>query len=330
MVVPKRLQIGDTIGVVATSTPIIESGEATIERGYDFLRAKGFKVQEGASCRLRVGHAAGTIEDRVADIHALFRDPGIHAVMAFWGGLNTNELLTSLDWDLIRANPKIVIGFSDTTALTTAITKKTDLVTFSGPAVISFAKPDPFEYTWDSFYRTCIEPSEWTSVTPSATFADDAYYLRTDSDHRIIQQNPGWRVFRSGRAEGRVIAGNLQTLLTLVGTEFFPDVHGCVLCLEDDEQVSPAMVDRLFCQARQSGLFDHAAGLLIGRFASSCGFSPNDSLDAILEKNLAGYSFPVITDVDFGHTDPVITIPHGGTCRLDTNPVTIAFTQAVQ
>lgn len=102
--------------------------------------------------------------------------------MAFWGRFNTNQLLDQLDYELIKKNPKIFIGYSDVTALTTAITTKTGLITFSGPGVISFAKPEPFDYTWDYFEKMCIKPQEDIIIEPSKEYSDDLYFLRKDND----------------------------------------------------------------------------------------------------------------------------------------------------
>jgi len=160
--------------------------EDVIRRGYRYLQSKGFSIVEGESVKLVTKkHTAGSISLRVNDIHEFIKRDDIGCIMAFWGGFNTNQLLDSLDFDLIKANSKILIGYSDVTALTTAITTKTGLVTFSGPGLISFAKPEPFEYTWRYFEEMCIRAKDGLIIESAPEYADDLYFLREDNNHRI-------------------------------------------------------------------------------------------------------------------------------------------------
>jgi len=184
-------------------------------------------------------------------IHDFFKREDIGCIMAFWGGFNTNQLLDHLDYDLIKSNPKIFIGYSDVTALTTAVTAKTGLITFSGPGAISFAKPEPFDYTWDYFKRMCVEPEEKLTIKSSQNYADDLYFLRKDNDHRIKKTNEGIKIFINAKAKGEIVAGNLQTLLILNRTEYLPDSTEKILFIEEDETSTPAHIDRFICQCKQ-------------------------------------------------------------------------------
>jgi muramoyltetrapeptide carboxypeptidase len=130
--------------------------------------------------------------------------------------------------------------------------------------------------------------------------------------------NPGRQIYRHGKAQGKIIAGNVGTLLLLMGTEFWPNLKNKILIIEDDESETPQTIDRFLTQLRQVGAFKQIKGLIIGRFASSVGFSKSDSLPMILDNALKGYKFPVITEVDFGHTDPLWTIPLGVEIKMDT------------
>ena len=130
-------------------------------------------------------------------------------------------------------------------------------------------------------------------------------------------------MFRRGQAEGIIVGGNLGTLLLLVATEYMPDLDGKILFVEEDEDETPMTVDRLFTQLRHVGAFGRIAGLVIGRFPASVGFSDQDSLTMILDEALAGYDVPVLYDVDFGHGDPIFTFPIGGRCRLDASNRTL-------
>ncbi len=331
-ILPPRLDRNHSIGMIAPADPV--SGvclEGTINRGYKYLRSKGFQVIEGRSVKIQTQkYTAGTIADRVKDIHDFIQRDDIGCIMAFWGGVNTNQLLDHLDYQLIKKNPKIFIGYSDTTALTAAITTKTGLITFSGPGGISFAKPEPFDYTWSYFEKMCIEPQEEVLVQPSGEYADDLYFLRKDSDHRIKKYNSGIKVFHQGTAFGEVIVGNLQTLLILQGTQYLSEMTNKVLFIEDDETTTPALFDRFLCHCKQLGWFNKIAGLVIGRFSEESNFTPANSIENVLNLYLSKAQFPVMYDVDFGHTDPMVTIPNGGMVEINTMENKIVFKKSVE
>lgn len=330
-ILPPKLDKSKSIGIIAPADPVAGvCPEDTIKRGYEYLRSKGFPIVEGRSVKLLTQkHTAGTASFRIEDIHDFTKRDDIGCIMAFWGGFNTNQLLDQLDYELIKKNPKIFIGYSDVTALTTAITTKTGLITFSGPGVISFAKPEPFDYTWDYFEKMCIKPQEDIIIEPSKEYADDLYFLRKDNDHRIKKANEGIKIFNQGDAVGEVVAGNLQTLLILQGTQYLPDMRDKILFIEEDETSTPAHVDRFVYQCKQLGWFDKIAGLVIGRFTEQSSFSPEDSFEDILKEYLSNAKFPVLYNVDFGHSDPLITIPNGGVTEINTKEKRITFKNAV-
>lgn len=330
-ILPPRLDKSKLIGIIAPADPVAGiCQENVIQQGYSYLKNKGFSIVEGRSVKLLTKkHTAGSPNLRIEDIHDFVKRKDVGCIMAFWGGFNTNQLLDGLDYDLIKANPKIFIGYSDVTALTTAITTKTGLVTFSGPGAISFAKPEPFEYTWDHFKKMCINPQENLTIESSHDYADDLYFLRPDNDHRIKKANDGIKVFSNGKASGEIIAGNLQTILILNGTQYLSDMTDKILFIEEDETSTPAHVDRFLCQCKQLGWFDKIAGLVFGRFTEQSSFSSEDSLEDILKEYFSNTKFPILYNVDFGHSDPLITIPNGGIASIDTKKKQIKFQQAV-
>ena len=328
-ILPQKLDKSKKIGIIAPADPV--NGvcpKDIIQRGYKYLKTKGFSIEEGKSVKkLTQKHVAGSISLRINDIHNFIKRKDIGCIMAFWGGFNTNQLLDNLDYDLIKKNPKIIIGYSDVTAITTAITTKTGLITFSGPGVISFAKPEPFEYTWDYFEKMCINPEKEVVIKPSPDYADDFYFLRKDDDHRIKKSNDGIKMFVNGKAIGEIIAGNLQTLLVLNGTDYLPSMTNKILFIEEDETSTPAHVDRFICQCKQLGWFKKIAGLVFGRFTEHSQFSLEDPFKDLLKEYFSDAKFPILYNADFGHSDPMITIPNGGTCIVDGNR--IVFDRAV-
>ena len=330
-ILPPKLDRNKKIGVIAPADPVAGvCPDDVIQRGYKYLSDKGFTVEEGESVKILTRkHVAGPISLRINDIHNFVKREDVGCIMAFWGGFNTNQLLDKLDYDLIKQNPKIFIGYSDVTALTTAITTKTGLITFSGPGVISFAKPEPFEYTWKYFDKMCINPQEELSIEPSLDYADDLYFLREDDNHRIKKNNDGIKVFASGKVTGEILAGNLRTLLLLHGTEYLPDITEKILFIEEDETSTPAHVDRFIYQCKQLGWFNKIAGLVVGRFTEQSSFSEEDSLGDLLKEHLSEVKFPILYNADFGHSDPLITIPNSGVATIDSEKKLISFQQAV-
>lgn len=238
---------------------------------------------EAPQLRKVTGHTAGTIEERVGAIHQLLKDPEISLLMAYWGGANTNQILPHLDYNLFAKYPKPVIGFSDTTALLLAVNK------LSG---------EPFDYTFKYFKQLLIEGESRVRVTDSHEYADDLYFLREDSDHRIMQPNLGRKVYRHGLAKGEIVAANLQTLLVLAGTDYFPDLAGKVLFVEEAEDVSTSMVHRFFTHLSQCVELETLAAVCIWRFASQTGFCADDSEQMLYDDVFGSMDIPVIYNLD--------------------------------
>lgn len=324
---PPRIKKGQTIGIFSSSSPIVSRDAAN--RAYKYIENMGFKVYEHPQCKLSTGHTAGTITQRVQAIHNLIADPSIGALMAFWGGANTNQILPYLDYYLIKKNPKVIIGFSDTSALTLAITKLTGLVTFMGPAAITYSKPEPFNYSWNYFSEICINGNN-VITKDSPTYADDLFFLRKDSNHRILQKNSGRKVYHHGRVKGEVVAANLQTLMVLAGTRFFPKLENKILFIEESEDTKKSMVHRFFTHLGQAVRVNKLKGVVIGRFCSQTGFDNTDSVKNMLQDVFPEVSIPILYNLDFGHSDPLFTIPNGGIASIDTRKNIITFNKAVR
>jgi muramoyltetrapeptide carboxypeptidase len=143
-----------------------------------------------------------------------------------------------------------------------------------------------------------------------------------------FSHNPGMLAYRKGRVEGRIVGGNLGTLLLLAATPYWPSIKGKILFIEDDEAENTQTIDRYFTQLRQMGIYNQINGMVIGRFPRCVGFNESDSLIMILDNALKGYVFPVLTDFDMGHTDPLMTIPLGAKVVIDANKKTITLLEA--
>ena len=291
------------------------------------MRDQGFQLVEAPNCRENNGHAAGSIAARVKALHHFFEDPSINGILSFWGGLQTHQILDHLDYRSIARNPKVLIGFSDTTALQNALFNQIGLVTFSGPAGITFGKPTVPQFTLDHFKNAVMSTVAPFEVGNPREFSENPWYLESEQK-MVFQKASQPKIIFPGKAKGRILGGNLGTLLLLAGTPYWPKMKNKVLFVEEDEVESAGTIDRMFYQLRQMGVFKQIKGMVVGRFHSSVGFSKTDSLSMILKDALKGYQFPVMTDLAFGHTDPMITIPLGIQCAMDTETRKITYLES--
>lgn len=324
---PNKLKPGQNLGIIALSVPATNLKLDYRQRAYQRIQQHfGLNVIEAPNLDLLAGHAAGTIKERVKSLHDFFKRKDIHGIMSFWGGMNTHALLEYLDYDLIKRHPKVLIGYSDTTTLLTAITHKTGLITFNGPAVISFAKPTVPQETIDSFKNLLMGDKASYRYIPSKQYSDNQWWVK---DEMEFTPNNGPQTFHKGSAEGIIVGGNIGTLLLLAGTSYWPSMKNKILFVEDDEAENPKTIDRFFTQLRHMGVYDQINGMVIGRFPRCVGFSESDSLAMILRDALKGYKIPVITEFDIGHTDPIMTIPLGAKVFMDATKREVCLLDSV-
>lgn len=324
---PSKLLPGQNLGIVALSTPAKSLKLEFRQRAYARIQELfGGNIIEAPNLDVQIGHAAGSIKDRVKSLHDFFKRKDIHGIMSFWGGFNTHQILEYLDYELIKNHPKILIGYSDSSSLLSAITHKTGLITFNGPAVITFAKPTVPAETSKCLIDLLFKGEKSYSYPVSKNFTDNQWWVE---DKMEFSKNLGLQVFQKGVAEGVIVGGNVGTLLLLAGTPYWPSMKNKILFIEDDEGENTKTLDRYFTQLRQMGVFDQIAGLVVGRFSRCVGLSETDSLNMILKDALKGYKIPVITEFDMGHTDPIMTIPLGAKVRIDANNKKITLLENV-
>lgn len=313
--IPAKLKQGDEIRIIAPSRSIGIIAENQVGIAVKRLNEMGFKVTFGEHVAEMDCMSSSSIRSRVADIHEAFNDSSVKAILTVIGGFNSNQLLPYLDYDLISENPKILCGFSDITALATAIYTQTELVTYSGAHFSSFSMEKGLEYVIDSF-SACLLQKEPFILEESVSWSDDEWYL--DQENRNFIPNEGLVVMQSGEAEGTIIGGNLCTLNLLQGTEYMPHLAGAILFLEDTSMSDPETFDRdLESLLSQPGA-DEIQGLIIGRFQKESAMTA-EKLAFIIKTKTALQEIPIISGADFGHTQPVATFPIGGTAGINTN-----------
>ncbi|MGD0523436.1 MAG: S66 peptidase family protein [Candidatus Microgenomates bacterium] len=312
---PDKLKVGDEVRVIAPSRSlaIISSESRKIaDKRFDQL---GLKLSFGKHIEEIDDFVSSSIESRIADLQAAFADKNVKAVLTVIGGFNCNQLFRSIDWDLIRKNPKIFCGFSDITALNNAIFAKTGLVTYSGPHYSTFGQKLYFDYTLD-YFKKCLLTNSPFAIKPSEFWSDDEWYK--DQNDRGRMHNPGWLVINEGQAEGTILGANLCTFNLLQGTEYMPALKDSILFLEDDSESKAHNFDRDLQSLIHLPDFSGVKGLVMGRFQKASEMTDNLLIQIITTKKELN-NIPVIANVDFGHSDPKITFPVGGTCKLEVS-----------
>lgn len=318
-----RLRTGDAIGIVSPSWGGAGMFPHRLERGIASLRSLGFQVKVGEYALNQDGSVSDTAEHRVSDLHAMFRDPDVRLILAAIGGDHSCHLLPLLDFDLIREHPTALMGYSDITVLNVAIWARTGLVTFNGPALLpDFAEfPRMFEYTERHFLRAATEPDPLGAIEPSDSWTEEFLDWREKEDltrARVQQRSDGWQWLRPGRGEGVLVGGCLESMQHLRGTEYWPNFDGAILFLETSELApSPSAVDSILMDYQNMGVFRQIQGLLFGRPMRYAPDERSQLRDVILERT-ADYDFPIVTDMDFGHTAPQFTLPIGCRARIDS------------
>jgi muramoyltetrapeptide carboxypeptidase len=309
---PRALKAGDTVGLVAPSSYIFDLWR--IEEVAPRLAALGLKTKLGANVRARRGYLAGTEEQRLSDLHAMFADPEVAAVFCLGGGYGTERLLDRIDYGLVRRNPKIFLGYSDITALHLAFGRFSRLVTFHGPVAMSALPP----WTLEGFRKALFVPEPIGPVgNPPETDPLAPEFPR----HAVSP----------GRARGQTVGGNLTLVATTMGTPWEIDTKGRILILEDTGE-APYRIDRMLVQLALAGKLADAAGIVWGTCTdcapSNSSFEINLSLPELLDDILGGLGRPVLAGLVFGHTREKATIPLGVEAELDATAKTFTLVEA--
>ena len=310
---PPKLRPGDTVRVIAPS----RSRALVMEHDHSALieerfAAMGLSLTFGEHVDESDDFHSSSVASRVADLHAAFADPGVQGILTVIGGFNSLELLPHLDWHLIAAHPKVFCGYSDITALQNAMLARTGLVTYSGPHWSSFGMRDHVDDTLRWFRQAVLTDGPFV-IEPVAGWTDDLWFA--DQDDRTLEPTDGWWTLSPGRADGRLVGGNLGTLSLLQGTPYWPALDGAVLALEDDVESHPAGFARLLTSLLQQPGAAGIRGLVIGRFQRVSGMT-RPLLEQIVARQPLLAGLPVLGNADFGHTNPLATLPIGGQVEI--------------
>ncbi len=304
-----------------------------VAQGIAAIEALGYRARTASHALNHSGYVSDTPEHRAADIHELFVDPAVKMVLSAIGGDHACHLLPLLDFDLIAQNPKILMGFSDSTVLNVAVWQKAGLVTFNGPALLTdFAEyPRMLEYTREAFLRVVTRAEAPGELRPAETWTEEflAWETRLDQTRpRAMLPSAGWTWLKEGQAQGRLLGGCLESLQHLRGTPYWPDWRGAIFFFEtSEEKPEPETVDSMLMDYENMGVFEQINGMLVGRPMLYNDAEKQALRDVILERTRR-YDFPVITDMDFGHTAPQMTLPLGCLAEIDTDQQRVAILES--
>lgn len=301
---PPRLKPGDTLGLIHPASATFETME--LEIAIDNLKALGFKVKAGAHALDRYGYLAGKDMDRAADINALFADKDVQGICAVRGGWGAARTLPYLNFETIARNPKALFGFSDITALHMAIPAKTGLVTFHAPVGVS---------AWTelsaSWFKRVVMEGEPVQ-----------YVNEPDYKGRIAPVGNRTQTVTPGKAEGRLLGGNLTVLAHLVGTPYLPDFAGRILFLEDvDEGIY--RIDRMLTHLKLAGLLAKIKGFIWGQCSgcepsSGVGYG-SLTIEEVLSDHIKPLGVPAYRGAMIGHIEKQFTVPEGVMAEIDAD-----------
>lgn len=320
MLIAQKLKSGSHIRVIAPSRSFKLISEECRSIAKARFEEMGISVSYAKNADEFDQFASSAISSRLEDLHQAFADKSVDAIFTAIGGFNSNELLPYIDYNLIKNNPKIICGFSDITALCNAITAQTGLVTYSGPHFSSFGMLKGLDYTLE-YFKKCLFQNAPFNLKPASTWSDDAWYL--DQENRNFVKNDDYWVINSGQAKGTIVGGNLGLLDELKGTPYFPNINNSILFLEHCADHDVATFNRNLTALTQHPDFVNVKGLLLGRFEPDNKMS-KELLTTIIQSKKILNNIPIIANVDFGHTTPIITFPIGGTAMIDGDNINIS------
>jgi muramoyltetrapeptide carboxypeptidase len=309
---PPRLKPGDTLGLIHPASATFQKMD--LEIAIDNLKALGFNVKVGAHALDRYGYLAGRDADRAADINALFADKDVQGICAVRGGWGAARTLPYLNFETIAKNPKVLFGYSDITALHMAIQAKTGLVTFHAPT--GFSAWTELSASW--FKRVVMEGE----LAP--------YVNEPDFRGRIVPMGFRTQTISPGKAEGRLVGGNLTVLAHLVGTPYMPDFTGRILFLEDIRE-GIYRIDRMLTHLKLAGLLTKIKGFIWGQ-CTDC--EPDSSgygsltIEEVLDDHIKPLGVPTYRGAMIGHVDKQFTVPEGIMAEMDADAGTFRLLES--
>ena len=310
VILPKALKKGDTVGIIAPSAATADRMEFTYAK--EAMEALGFKVKLGENLRNRSGHLAGTDEERAGDLNAMFADPAVKMIVCIRGGSGAARILPLLDYELIKKNPKPLQGYSDITALHSAIQSQTGLITFHGPNGSG---------SWNSFNVKQFEKVFFG-------FEPIVFMNEIGKGDELVAKGNRIQTLAGGKAKGKILGGNLTVLTALSGTPYYPDFQNSILFIEDTGE-DPYKVDRMMSTLMLNGTLAKIKGFIFGQ-CTECtpgGGYGAFTVDQIMDHYILPLKIPAYTGAMIGHVSRQFIIPVGAEVEMDADAGSIMVTQ---
>lgn len=305
---PKALKPGARIALVAPASE--GSSPDDIAKAQAFITAQGWQPILMPNAKNKMGYLAGTDQERADDLNAAFKDPSYDGIICIRGGYGSMRILPLLDEKMIRRNPKVLMGFSDITALLVGITRKCGFVTFHGPNALT----SDDAYSMESMLRAVTKAEAMGEILQPSPLPSEKYELKT---------------LAPGKAKGRLVGGNLTLLAHLVGTPWAADLKDSILFIEDVSE-APYRLDRMLSHMRLAGAFKQCRGVVVGQFARCDEADPDSAWKVadVMQDRLSDLGIPVVSGWAIGHVRTKMTLPLGCVAELNADAKTLKVLEA--
>lgn len=315
----QKLKIGDSIGIFSPSSPITYSCPKRFKRAKEYLQNKGFNIIEGNLTGKHDFYRSGSIKERAEELNELIRNPKVKCIMSTIGGMNSNSIIPYIDYEAFKRDPKIIIGYSDVTAILLAIYAQTGIVTYYGPALVaSFGELPPFiDYTYKYFEEIIMGGTKIPHIFEVPEYWTDEYINWELQDRsKENRENKIITVFE-GVVRGRIIGGNLNTIQGIWGSKYMPEIRNGDILFIEDSLIDAATIERSFSLLEVNGVFDKISGIILGKHELFDDLQTGRKPYEILLEVLGDRKIPFIAEFDCCHTHPMLTLPIG--CRVELN-----------
>jgi muramoyltetrapeptide carboxypeptidase len=307
LIKPERLKKGDVIGIISPASSPLDPNK--LDSGVKYIERLGYRVEIGKNVGKVNGYLAGSDQERADDLNSMFKNKNVKAIICLRGGYGAFRILDRINYKLIRNNPKIFVGFSEITAIQTAILHKAGLITFAGPMVASDFANGVSSYTEELF---------WRLITSNKKLGR----LRYPDQTRLS-------AITKGSATGRILGGNLAVFNALIGSAYFPLLKDRILLLEDVAEL-PYKVDRMFNQLKMLKVFNKVKGIVLGRFVDCYEHDPMKktlTLGEVMEDYLNELKIPVAYTFPHGHIKDKVTVPIGINIKMNATKGFIEYNE---
>lgn len=315
------LKKGDKIGIFSPSSPATVTAYKRYERAKNFLKNKGFIIVEGKLAGISEIYRSGSPKERAEEFNQLLLDPEIKMIMSTIGGTNSNSILPYINYEAFKNKPKLVVGYSDVTAVLLALYAKTGITTYYGPALIpSFGEFQPLvDDTYNYFSNYFMEDNNLPYEVPMPKFWSDepVNWLKKTVDKTLYQNE--WITVQGGSAEGRLIGGNVNAMYGFIGTSYFPEIESGDILLIEDSMKNASIVEKNFAMLKLHGFFDKIAGIILGKHERYDDLGTGKHPADLLVEQVGNTNIPILGEFDTCHTHPMHPLAIGKNIRLDAD-----------